>query len=86
MSVGLSHTTGQITHHINADVDTERDKLLGDLTKMKLLTQEYWIDGFHEELQGRNGGGDPWHTDGRLPVGRLVPDRNESHLVQGQQD
>ena len=30
-----------------------------------------WIDGFHQELQGRNGGGDPWHTDGRLPITSL---------------
>jgi hypothetical protein len=29
--VGLSHTTGQITHHIAADVDTERDHLFADL-------------------------------------------------------
>jgi len=27
-----------------------------------------WIEGFQQKLQGRNGGGDPWHTDGRLPV------------------
>src|SRR5262245_10099692 len=26
--VGLSHTTGEITHHIGPDVDAERDKLL----------------------------------------------------------
>ena len=85
-SVGLSHTTGQITHHIHADVDAERDKLLGDLTKMKLLAQEYWVHGFHKELQGRNGGGDPWQTDGRLPVGLLVPDRSESRLVKEPKD
>jgi hypothetical protein len=29
--VGLSHTTGQITHHIAADVDAERDHLMGTL-------------------------------------------------------
>ena len=29
--VGLSHTTGQITHHIAPDVDTERDHLFQDL-------------------------------------------------------
>ena len=31
-----------------------------------------WKDGFHEELDGRNGGGDPWHTDGRLAVVSLI--------------
>jgi hypothetical protein len=24
--------------------------------------------GFHVELDGKNGGGDPWHTDGRLAI------------------
>ena len=27
-----------------------------------------WKDGFHTELDGKNGGGDPWHTDGRLAI------------------
>jgi hypothetical protein len=36
-------------------------------------TQEvYWVDGFHKELSGKNGGGDPWHTDGRLEVAVLA--------------
>ncbi len=80
-SVGFSRTTGQITHHIDADVDTERDKLLGDLKRADVVAEVDWI-GYHTELQGRNGGGDPWHTDGRVPVALLVPDRNESHVVE----
>jgi len=67
--VGFSHTTGQITHHIAADVDAERDKLLADLERAGRLAGVDWFDGFHAKLQGRNGGGDRWHTDGRLPVG-----------------
>jgi hypothetical protein len=67
--VGLSHTTGQITHHIQPDVDTERDHLFADLRKTGDLADEYTVDGFHTQLEGRNGGGDPWHTDGRLFVG-----------------
>jgi hypothetical protein len=31
-----------------------------------------WIDGYQRVLQGKNGGGDPWHTDGRLPVVTLT--------------
>jgi hypothetical protein len=81
-SVGFSRTTGQITHHIDADVDTERDKLLGDLQHAGVIAQVDWLDGFHEKLEGRNGGGDPWHTDGRMPVAYLVPDRDESHVVR----
>jgi len=26
------------------------------------------VNGFHEQLEGRNGGGDRWRTDGRLDV------------------
>jgi LssY C-terminus len=71
VGVELSRTTGQVTHRIAPDVDSERDLLLADLAKAKRLLGTRWIDGFHKELQGRNGGGDPWHTDGRLAVATL---------------
>jgi LssY C-terminus len=71
--VGFSHTTGQITHHIAADVDAERDKLMSDLRRAGQLSQDVWIEPFHQVLQGYNGGGDPYHTDGRLAVGIIVP-------------
>jgi hypothetical protein len=69
--VGLSHRTGQITHHIDANVDAERDKLLKDLRRAGVLAELRWIDGFHQHREGRNGGGDRYHTDGRLPLGIL---------------
>jgi hypothetical protein len=65
--VGLSHTTGQITHHIAADVDAERDELLQDLGHHGAFDVK-WIDGFQPDRQGRNGGGDHFVTDGRLAV------------------
>jgi hypothetical protein len=68
-SVGFSHTTGQITHHIAPDVDTERDELFADLEKTGDLSDTYKVPDFHKVLEGRNGGGDPWHTDGALWVG-----------------
>jgi hypothetical protein len=71
--VGFSHTTVQITHHIAADVDDERDKLMTDVKASGNLPEFYWVDGFHLTLQGKNGGGDKWHTDGRLAVGVLGP-------------
>jgi hypothetical protein len=67
--VGLSHTTGQITHHIAADVDAERDHLFQDLEQTGDLTEVYSEVGFHKTREGHNGGGDPWHTDGNLRVG-----------------
>jgi hypothetical protein len=70
--VGVSYETGQITHHIGPDVDAERDRILAELQKARQAQEVYYMDGFHKELQGRNGGGDPWHTDGRLGVALLV--------------
>jgi LssY C-terminus len=67
--VGFSHTTGQITHHTAPDIDAERDMLFADLQRTGALTETSFIDDFHRIRQGRNGGGDPWFTDGRLEVG-----------------
>jgi len=72
--VGLSHTTGQITHHIAPDVDAERDHLFDDLENAGAVTEFYTVDDFHTVREGRNGGGDRWHTDGRLFVGRVAND------------
>ena len=70
--VGLSHTTGQITHHIAADVDAERDHLMQNLQQTGALAEIYNVDDFHKIREGRNGGGDPWYTDGKLYVGVTV--------------
>jgi len=67
--VGLSHTTGEITHHIAPDIDAERDNVFATLRTAGRLANFYWIDGFQFQLTGKNGGGDPYHTDGRLGVG-----------------
>lgn len=69
--VGFSHTTGQVTHHIDADLDAERDRLAAGLQQAKAATGSFWVDGF-QQLQGKNGGGDPWRTDGRLQVMELA--------------
>jgi hypothetical protein len=70
--VGLSHTTGQITHHTAADIDAERDYLFHDLEQTHDLAEFYAIDDFHKIREGKNGGGDPWHTDGKLYVGVIA--------------
>ena len=64
--VGLSHANGQVTHHIGPDVDAERDLIMAGLQKAGCAQDEYYVNGFHKERQGRNGGDDPWRTDGRL--------------------
>ncbi len=67
--VGVSRTTGQITHVTAPDVDAERDYLFRCLEQTGDLAETYVVKNFHAILQGRNGGGDPWHTDGSLFVG-----------------
>lgn len=72
LRVGLSRTTGQVTHVTAADVDTERDYLFRDLVATGDLAKHYAIDNFHTQREGRNGGGDPWRTDGKLYVGVIT--------------
>jgi hypothetical protein len=67
-SVGLSRTTGQVTHHIGAEIDLERDKIIQDLERVGQVEEVYWIDDFHAKKEGKNGGGDRYTTDGRLAV------------------
>lgn len=70
--VGLSRTTGQITHVTAADVDAERDYLFECLEKTGDLARHDVEVGFHQQREGRNGGGDRWQTDGALYVGVIA--------------
>lgn len=72
--VGVSHYTGQITHHIDADVDAERDFLIKSLDDVHVLQRIYQIAGVGPTLMGRNGGGDRYFTDGEITVGVVRPD------------
>lgn len=70
--VGLSHDTGQITHHIGADIDAERDLVIADLRTVGWISSTYEIAGIGATQDGRNGGGDRYFTDGKALVGVLV--------------
>jgi len=76
--VGLSHTTGQITHETSPNIDAERDKLFDDLKKTGELSKFEIVPGFHKVLEGKNGEGNPWHTDGDLYEGWISPLSNET--------
>ena len=71
--VGISHYTGQITHHVAADIDAERDFLIGDLAQAKKVETTYSISGVGPTLFGRNGGGDPFFSDGEIAFATLAP-------------
>ena len=68
---GLSHLTGQITHHIGPDVDAERDRLLAGLAAAGLLSGQFQLPGMGPTVNGRNAGGDRFYTDGMIDVGVL---------------
>ncbi|MBZ9894099.1 hypothetical protein FJ959_21665 [Mesorhizobium sp. B2-2-4] len=69
--VGLSHDTGAITHHIGPDIDAERDFLIQDLTAAGMLISTSDLEGIGATTHGRNGGGDPYFTDGKAVLGVL---------------
>ena len=69
--IGFSHKTGVITHHIEADIDADRDKLLKELMAAGWLFYTEQVEGFQPKHDGRNGGGDKYHTDGKLSLGVL---------------
>ena len=72
--VGVSHFTGAITHHIAADIDAERDALVRGIENAGVATAKYQVTGVGPTLTGRNGGGDPYYTDGEVWILRLVED------------
>jgi hypothetical protein len=75
--VGLSHDEGKITHHIAPDVDAERDLFTDDLKAAKVVTTIYEVTGVGPTLNGRNGGGDPYYTDGEIKISVLVEGCNQ---------
>ena len=58
-----------MTHHIGPDLDAERDRLAAGLQQAAVTEKVFWLDGFNSK--GKKGGGDSWHTDGRLEVVEL---------------
>jgi LssY C-terminus len=71
-SVGVSHYTGAITHHIGPDIDAERKLLASDLEAAGMVEAQYQVTGIGPTLSGRNGGGDLYYTDGEVWILRLV--------------
>ncbi len=74
MAVGvtLSRDTGQVTHKIAPNIDEERDRLITGLDLARMVLDIYQMRGIGPTLNGRNGEGDPYYTDGEIWVARLV--------------
>jgi hypothetical protein len=71
-SVGVSKYTGAVTHHIAADIDSERTVLATDLEAAGMVDAKYQVTGIGPTVAGRNGGGDLYYTDGEVWLLRLV--------------
>lgn len=71
--VGVSHDTLQITHHIDPDLDRERNFVIASLSKAGVVSQTYQVTGTGPTLNGRNGEGDPYYTDGEITIAILDP-------------
>ena len=72
-SVGISHYTGQVTHHIAPDIDDERNLLASDLAATGHVASTYFVSGIGPTLLARNGGGDRYFTDGEVLISKLRP-------------
>ena len=70
--VELSRYTLQVTHRIASDVDAERNALMAGLEKAGRVSATYEIAGVGPTLNGRNGGGDRYFTDGEILIARLL--------------
>ena len=73
--VGLSLFTLQVTHKIEADIDVERDFIVGSVTSSSADVGVETIENFSTGYHTRNGGGDLIKTDGNLPIVDLRPVR-----------
>ncbi len=62
--VGVSHVTGEITHHIAPDIDAERNGVITGLEHAGQLVLVYQVTGVGATVAGRNSGGDWYYTDG----------------------
>lgn len=51
----------------------ERDLVIDDLKRTGMLLSVHGIEGRGPTQNGRNGGGDPYFTDGMAAVGVLKP-------------
>ncbi len=79
-SVGLSTYTGQVTHDIDADIDAERDYFSTSLTNAGMVDAIYSVSGVGPTLNGRNGEGTRYYTDGEIRMLTLVKDGQRRSL------
>ncbi|MFZ0854127.1 MAG: LssY C-terminal domain-containing protein, partial [Hyphomicrobiaceae bacterium] len=72
---------------IAPNIDAERDLVIAELSRTGVLMQIYQVGGIGPTINGRNGEGDRYFTDGEITVGVIrlqamaqggLPDRKPS--------
>jgi hypothetical protein len=58
-------------------------RLFRDLEQTGALSEVFIVHGFHKVLDGRNGEGDPWPTDGDLYAGVIKRGREGQNTRGG---
>jgi LssY C-terminus len=76
--VTLSRDTGQITHRIAPNIDQERGELIAGLNHARMVLSICQIMGIGPTLNGRNGEGDPYYTDGEIWMAKLASGGEEA--------
>ena len=71
--VGINRYTLQFTHRIGADLDSERAFVAESLERVGAIRSVFQIEGVGPTLDGKNGGGDRYFTDGDVLIGVLAP-------------
>ena len=67
------HLPAGTTHHIDANIDAERNLIVQDLRHAGLIRTVAMEPGMGSTNNGRNGGGDRFFTDGKVAVMVLNP-------------
>ncbi len=80
-TLGVSRFTGEVIHHIDPEVDRERERLLSDLKAAGAVETVFRAENFRPPGRGKNGGGDPYLTDGGLAIAVLRPPAEPSRYV-----
>ena len=79
VGVGLSHYTGTVTHAISPDIDAMRDELSSDLASTGRVAEVYEVTGVGLTVNGRNGEGDRYYTDGEIRFSVLASPSLKGH-------
>jgi len=75
--VGLSQTTGRVTHHIAPDIDADRDLLTADQKAAKVVQTIYEVTGIGRPSPAPQRRRRPYYTDGEIKISVLVAGCNQ---------